>query len=88
MTYIDKWGRRVSTETAYLTPDVLKRENLTVVTHAFATKIHFDSVNGKKRAVAVEFSREKGSQGYKVPVRVEVVISLVQSTFFKIWCDY
>lgn len=33
MTYISKEGERSTSETGYLTKEVLKRPNLTVVTH-------------------------------------------------------
>ncbi|KAI6042562.1 hypothetical protein EDC04DRAFT_2891936 [Pisolithus marmoratus] len=43
LTYIDRRGVRVSTEAAYLTPTVLARSNLKVVTEARVTKILFDT---------------------------------------------
>ncbi|KAF8556234.1 alcohol oxidase [Imleria badia] len=59
MTYIDGRHERVSAEAAYLTPDVLARPNLKVVTLARVTRIIFDSSSGTPRAVAVEFANEK-----------------------------
>jgi len=59
MTYIDSNRQRVSAEAAYLTPEVLARPNLKVVTLARVTKIYFDSSSGTPRAVAVEFANEK-----------------------------
>ena len=59
VTYIDNRGQRVSTEAAYLTPEVLARPNLKVVTGARVTKIIFDSSSGTLRAVAVEFANSK-----------------------------
>ena len=59
-------GKRLSAARAYLHP-VMKRPNLTVVTHAFTTKIHFEG----NRAVGVEYSR-RGRSGRTV--RAEEVI--------------
>lgn len=75
MTYIDPSGRRVSTESAYLTQDVLNRPNLTVATGCQATKIIFDTKDGNKRAVGVEFARDKESPRYRVRAKKEVILS-------------
>lgn len=75
MNYIDPQGRRVSTETGYLTPDVLSRPNLKVVVHAQVTKILFEKSNEEgTRAVGVEFKDTKGSK-FLVRARKEVVLS-------------
>uniref|UniRef100_A0A0W0G550 Glucose-methanol-choline oxidoreductase N-terminal domain-containing protein n=1 Tax=Moniliophthora roreri TaxID=221103 RepID=A0A0W0G550_MONRR len=58
---------------AYLHPH-LTRNNLFVLTEAFATKIHFDGANnGLKRAVAVDFIKE--GQSYQVKVAKEIILS-------------
>ncbi|THG97943.1 hypothetical protein EW145_g7512 [Phellinidium pouzarii] len=75
MTYLNSMGMRVSSETAYLTPDVMKRPNLTIATYAKVTKLLFDTTGGKKRAVGVEFARGKGSKRYRVKARKEVILS-------------
>lgn len=75
MTYISRKGVRVSTETAYLTPEVLSRPNLIIATHAHVTKVIFDSLDGRKRAVAVEFTRGKDSPRYCAKARKEVILS-------------
>ncbi|KAI5116736.1 hypothetical protein M0805_001378 [Coniferiporia weirii] len=75
VTYLDSQGQRVSTETAYLTPEVLSRPNLTVTTHASATRILFEVSGDKKRAVGVEFARDKGSARYRVKAGKEVILS-------------
>jgi len=75
ITYIDSKGRRSSTETGYLTPQVLSRRNLTVVIHAPVTRVLFDSGLDSKRAVGVEFARDSGSLKYIARVRKEVIIS-------------
>lgn len=80
VTYIDSKSRRVTTETAYLTSEVLSRPNLTVGTRSQVTRIIFDTSNGKKRAVGVEFSSVKGGPKYRVKARKEVVLAYVFSS--------
>jgi choline dehydrogenase len=46
VTYIDKNGQRVTTESSYLSTEVLRRPNLTVVVGARATRILIDSSSG------------------------------------------
>ncbi|EJC99692.1 alcohol oxidase [Fomitiporia mediterranea MF3/22] len=75
LTYIDSKGHRTTTETAYFTPEVLNRPNLTVAKHAHVTKILFDTSDGKKRAVGVEFARGKNGPRYRAKARKEVVLS-------------
>lgn len=75
MTYIDKAGQRVTTESAYLTPEVLKRKNLKVVIYSTVTKIIFDVTGGIKKAVGVEFARSKSGPRYRVSVKKEVVLA-------------
>ena len=77
MTYQDHHGRRVSTETAYLTPEVLKRKNLTVSTHTVVTKIIIETLNGDPRATAVEFAREKGQPLLRVKANKEIIVRYV-----------
>ncbi|KAF8969203.1 hypothetical protein BDZ97DRAFT_1796561 [Flammula alnicola] len=76
MTYVDKWYKRVSAESAYLTPEVLERKNLTVGIHATATRILFDTTSGSRpRAVGVEFGSQEGGQTWKAYAKKEVVVS-------------
>ncbi|CAK5269718.1 unnamed protein product [Mycena citricolor] len=75
MTYIDEKGTRVSTESAYLTPEVLRRPNLKVAIHATVTKIIFEQVNGSPRAVGVEFASSSTGPRYRARARKEVVLS-------------
>ncbi|KAG1804935.1 uncharacterized protein HD556DRAFT_492199 [Suillus plorans] len=56
MMYIDSKSTRVTTESAYLTDDVLARPNLKVVTHARVSKVLFDTSGGTPRATGVEFA--------------------------------
>ncbi|KIK16085.1 GMC oxidoreductase [Pisolithus microcarpus 441] len=79
MTYIDRHGVRVSTEAAYLTPTVLARPNLKVVTEARVTKIIFDTSTQHRnpRAIGVEFSSfvQKGSgKRFRAMARNEVIM--------------
>ncbi|KAJ6614872.1 alcohol oxidase [Mycena sp. CBHHK59/15] len=68
-------GRRVSAETAYLSPQVLRRENLHVVTHASVTKLILQSVGGKTCVSAVEVSPDGGITRLKITARKEVILS-------------
>lgn len=81
MTFIDSKSTRVSTESAYLTDEVLARPNLKVVTYARVTKVLFDTSNGTPRATGVEFASEScvGSVRPKFRARAtkEVIISYV-----------
>ncbi|KAJ7067209.1 hypothetical protein C8F01DRAFT_980240 [Mycena amicta] len=75
MTYIDAKGVRVSSETAYLTPDVLARPNLTVVINATVTRVLFEQVGGATRAVGVEFAKNASGPRYSARARKDVVLS-------------
>ncbi|KAI6025913.1 hypothetical protein F5J12DRAFT_811242 [Pisolithus orientalis] len=79
MSYIDRHGVRVSTEVAYLTPAVLARPNLKVVTNARVTKILFDTLtpNRNPRAIGVEFSafaQKEVGRRFRARARKEVVV--------------
>ncbi|KAG0706730.1 hypothetical protein DFH29DRAFT_1066647 [Suillus ampliporus] len=79
MTYIDTKSTRVTTESAYLTDEVLARPNLKVVTHARVCKVLFDTSSGIPRATGVEFASKShtGKVGPKFRVRAtkEVIVS-------------
>lgn len=79
MTYIDSKSTRVTTESAYLTDDVLARSNLTVITYARVTKILFDTSSNIPCAIGVEFSSKSdgGIVGPKFHARAtkEVIVS-------------
>ncbi|QRV97652.1 GMC oxidoreductase [Ceratobasidium sp. AG-Ba] len=70
MTYITPTFTRCSAEAAYLTPTVLARPNLTVATNAHVTRILFDG----KRAVGVEFARNKEGPRYQARACKEVIL--------------
>ena len=77
VTYIGPDRQRVTTETAYLTPDVLARPNLTVAVNANVTKVLFETRDDKTRAVGVECVSGPGGPRYVVQARKEVVLSCV-----------
>ncbi|KAF7791728.1 hypothetical protein EIP86_002752 [Pleurotus ostreatoroseus] len=75
MTYINSQGKRVTTENAYLTEDVLARPNLRVATNASVTRILFDTFpESGIRAVGVEFTNRQGLE-FHAKARKEVVLS-------------
>ncbi|TFY64164.1 hypothetical protein EVJ58_g2814 [Rhodofomes roseus] len=75
LTFIDPRGRRVTTESAYLTPEVLARQNLTVATRVQVTRVMFRQMKGKRpRAVAVHLKDAHGD-AFEVKARREVVLS-------------
>ncbi|KAJ8496586.1 hypothetical protein ONZ51_g1036 [Trametes cubensis] len=74
MTYINPKGRRVTSEFAYLTPEVLARPNLKVITRAHVTRILFDNSGPTPRAVGAEFTQPDG-ETYRVKARKEVVLA-------------
>ena len=63
-----KNGKRASGAASFLKP-VLSRNNLTVITHAQVSKIHFD----EKRAVAVSYT--KGGKSHRVEAAAEIIVS-------------
>ena len=65
-----KEGARASTAAAFLKP-VMKRNNLTVLTHATAKRIEFDG----KTATGITFLNKKG-QEITVQAKLEVILSL------------
>ena len=73
MTYVSKRHERVSSESAYLTPAVLNRSNLTVAIRATVTRVLIDTADGKPRAVGVEFVGQDNGPRYQVRAKKEVV---------------
>ncbi|KAA1477203.1 GMC oxidoreductase [Dentipellis sp. KUC8613] len=74
VTYI-RDGKRVTTETAYLTEDVLSRPNLTIATHATVTKLLFETGNAGPRAVGAEFASSASEPRYRARARKEIILS-------------
>ncbi|KAH8831642.1 hypothetical protein DL96DRAFT_1667834 [Flagelloscypha sp. PMI_526] len=70
-TYIDKTRTRSSAETAYLSKDVLARENLAVATYATVTKILFKD----DTAIGVEFAGSESGPKFVAKVKKEVILS-------------
>jgi choline dehydrogenase len=77
VTYIDSRGRRVTTETGYLTPAVLSRPNLTVAVNVSATRVNFDTTGSSPRAVGVEFASSRDRSRYRVHAKKEVILAYV-----------
>ena len=76
MTYVNRKFERVSSESAYLTPNVMARPNLTVAIHATVTQILFESQpTGKPRAVGVEFAKTEDGPRYQAKAKKEVILS-------------
>ena len=74
MTYVDESYKRVSAESAYLTPDVLARRNLTVATNATVLKVLFNTSTDKPQATGVEFGRKRGGPTFRVNAFKEVIV--------------
>ncbi|KAJ6520885.1 GMC oxidoreductase-domain-containing protein [Mycena vulgaris] len=75
LTCVSDKGVRVSSETAYLTKDVLARPNLKVAIHAQVTRVISDTANGATCAVGVEFANTLTGPRYRARARKEVVLS-------------
>lgn len=88
VTYIDENRERVSSESAYLTKDVLSRPNLSVAIHAHVTRILFDKVDGETRAVGVEYAKKETGPRYRSRARKEVILSyVVAPVIYMSWID-
>ncbi|KAI0775063.1 GMC oxidoreductase [Trametes elegans] len=74
VTFVDAKGKRVTTESAYLTPKVLARPNLKVITRAHVTRVLFDTSHPTTRAIGVEFTQPKG-ETFRVRARKEIVLA-------------
>ncbi|KAF8150868.1 hypothetical protein B0H34DRAFT_665906 [Crassisporium funariophilum] len=75
MTYMDETRTRVSSESAYLTDDVLARPNLKVLLHASVTKIYTEKVGEVVRTTGVEFAKSRGGPRYRVRSKREVILA-------------
>lgn len=74
VNHVDPRGRRVTAENAYLTPEVLKRPNLTVFISAAVTKVIFDKSSDQPLAVGVEFTSSRDGPTFKARARKEVIL--------------
>ena len=77
VTYMDLNGRRVTAENSYLTPEVLRRPNLKVITSATVTKVIFDKTGNRPRAVGVELATSRDGPRFKAKAGKEVILWLV-----------
>ncbi|KAH8833395.1 hypothetical protein DL96DRAFT_1585959 [Flagelloscypha sp. PMI_526] len=75
LTYVDKRFQRVSAESAYLTPEVLKRPNLKVAINARVLRILFDTKKSRPRAIGVEYSESQKLPPLRSFAKKEVIIS-------------
>ncbi len=65
-------GRRVSTANAFIDP-YIERQNLHVISEAFATRIQFIDLNQNKRAHKLQF--KKNDKYFTVEAKSEIIIS-------------
>ncbi|TFK51151.1 GMC oxidoreductase [Heliocybe sulcata] len=72
--FIDQAGERSSTATAYLTPDVLLRPNLTVLIGCSIERILFEEQGGSQRATGVQVSKSPDTLSYVIRASKEVIL--------------
>ncbi|CAL1702481.1 unnamed protein product [Somion occarium] len=72
---VDEHGNRVSTASAYLTPEVLSRSNLTVAVNTYVEKILFSEEKGSPRAVGVQVASSASGPKYRVAATREVILA-------------
>lgn len=75
VTYIDETRTRVSSESAYLTDEVLARPNLKVVLHASVTKIITEKVGEEIKATGVEFAKNKSGPRFTVRSKRDIILA-------------
>ncbi|KIM36177.1 GMC oxidoreductase [Hebeloma cylindrosporum] len=75
LTYVDENRTRVSSESAYLTNDVLAKPNLKVVLNATVTKIITKKVGNEVQATGVEFAKSKNSPRSTAYAKREVIVA-------------
>ncbi|KDR78822.1 hypothetical protein GALMADRAFT_244405 [Galerina marginata CBS 339.88] len=75
LTYIDEKRTRVSSESAYLTDEVLARPNLKVVIQVSVTKIITEKVGDSLKATGVEFARDKKGPRFRARSKRDVIVS-------------
>jgi choline dehydrogenase len=73
VTFVDQKGQRSSPATAFLSKDVLKRKNLTVVINTLTTRILFSSDG--HRATGVELASDPTSPRYQVGANREIILA-------------
>ncbi|KAF8638297.1 hypothetical protein AX17_002317 [Amanita inopinata Kibby_2008] len=75
LTYVDENCERVSSESAYFTPQVLARPNLKVATHASVTKILVEKIGDRTRAIGVEFTKSENGPRYQARAKRDVILA-------------
>ncbi|TKY86589.1 hypothetical protein EX895_004738 [Sporisorium graminicola] len=75
MTFIDHKGQRSSASTAYLTPTVMARANLTVALGAMVTRIVFDKSSATPRATGVVLQTSSGGKLYAANAKRKVILA-------------
>ncbi|CEO59610.1 hypothetical protein PMG11_04282 [Penicillium brasilianum] len=74
-TFIDPKGQRSSLATAFLSSDVLQRQNLYVACYARVTRVLFDRLTtAEPTAIGVEFQIQRGGKHFQVHARQEVIL--------------
>ena len=74
VTYIDPNGRRVTSESSFLTPEVQERPNLRIISSTTVTKVIFDEAGDQPRAIGVEYATSRGGPRLKAGARKEVIL--------------
>lgn len=75
-TFIDSKGQRSSLATAYLTPAVLARPNLSVACHAHVTRLLMDTITeDTPKVIGVQIQTKRDATPYLVHARKEVILS-------------
>jgi len=75
-TFIDAKGQRSSLATAYLTPEVRKRSNLTIACGAQVTRLLVDRLSDPiPTIIGVEFQTKREGRLFEVHARKEVILS-------------
>ncbi|EAU90672.2 pyranose dehydrogenase [Coprinopsis cinerea okayama7 len=68
-------GERSSAATSYLTPDVRRRPNLTILVNAYVTRVVPSSVNGPLDIRTVEIAPRAGGASKTLTAKKEVILS-------------
>ena len=89
VTYIDPNGRRVTSESSYLTPEVQKRSNLRIISSTTVTKVIFDEAGDQPRAIGIEYATSRDGPRSKAGARKEVILwSVLQPQFLADEVDF
>lgn len=64
-----------SSATAYLTPEVLARPNLTIATNMYVEKILFSSSGDTPQAIGIQVATSEEALKYRIAANKEVILS-------------